>query len=285
LIPGGFKAKQVVEKNDCMAPSSPPAPFRLPPRARGGLASFAQGASLPVLAARFLAERPRLWLLCAIPLAINVLIFLVLLTWGYHAFAHALAVWLAGLTAWYWTLVVWLVKILFWFVTLLLVYFIFTPVALLVSSPFNDRLAELTERACGLTLPGDRSSLPRRLLRDTLYVIGAECTRLAFCGLVFVLLLCLNLVPVIGSIAYVGCSFYWACVSLSLEFSSYAADRRRLAWGRKWDLLRRNRALTLGFGAVVTLLLLVPFVNVLMVPVCAVAGTLLFGLMEGEAGH
>ena len=51
----------------------------------------------------------------------------------------------------------------------------------------------------------------------------------------------------------------------------------------KWTLLRENRALALGFGCMTAALLLVPFVNVLVIPLCAVGGTFFYGMTREKA--
>lgn len=239
---------------------------------------FVAGAALPFRGLSYLLHRPRLWPLVALPLLINLVIFAVLLGWGFSEFAATLDAWLAGHEGWYWSALVWLVRILFWAVVLVVVYFIFTPVALLVASPFNDRLAESVEHTFGFAVDEHRPLL-KALVGDAVYSVVNEVKRSALALAVFVLLLALNLVPVIGPPAYVVAAFAWASWSAALEFTGFAADRRRMGLRRKWGLLRSRFGLSAGFGLVTALFLMVPFLNVLVVPVCAVGGTMLLGML------
>ena len=254
--------------------------YLLPRSHRNAALGFVDGTRLPFHAAGFLLARPRLWLLVAIPLVLNLLIFVGLIGWGFSEFADGLRAWLDGHTAWYWHVLLWLSRILFWLIVLVVVYFIFTPVALLIASPFNDRLAEHVERAAGFAIEDDRPLLTM-IASEVLFAIFCEAKRLAIAIGVFLALLPLNLLPGIGSVAYAAICFAWASWSVAAQFTGYAADRRHLGIREGWRLLRSNPSLTAGFGVVTAGLMMVPFLNVFIVPVGAVGGTFLFGLLAG----
>ena len=254
------------------------ADFSLPRLSNNGIGRLLQGIGLPFRAAAFLFARPRLWHLVIFPLAVNTLLFAGLLFWGFVDFAQWVDGWIAGHSAWYWAPIVFILKTLFWIVALLVVYFVFTPIALVIAAPFNDRLAEHVERACGFALPEDNRSIVRIITSEIVFVLVGECVRMAVCIAVFLLFLPLLIVPVFGPPAYAVASFYWGCRCGALEFISYASDRRHVGFGGKWSLLRENYMLTLGFGLITIALLMIPFLNVLMVPLSAVGGTFLFGL-------
>jgi CysZ protein len=241
--------------------------------------SFMEGARLPLAGAKFLWRRPKLWILVLIPLIVNILLFGALITWGYSELAGLLDSWLQGLEGWYWTALRWLGRFFFGLVILIIVYFIFTPVALLIAAPFNDRLAEHVEIAFGFQIE-DQRSLIKMILMEAAFAIMSEAKRLIVVLAVFAVLLLLNLIPVAGSAIYACCAFCTACWFFALEFSSYAADRRHLGMRQKLRLLRENNSLSAGFGLVTALLMMVPFLNVLMVPVSAVSGTMLFGRLS-----
>jgi len=251
--------------------------------AGNSLTDFFRATSLPVRAAGFLLARPRLWLLVLIPLALNILVFVALMTWGFTGFSGLLRGWIEGREGWLWDVVKVVADVFFWAIVLLVVYFIFTPVALLIASPFNDKLAECVERAYGFAVPEDGRPFLAAILAEAVYALVCEFKRIALVIVVFVLLVALNLIPVAGNVLYVIASFCWAAWSAAYEFTSYAGDRRRLGLSRKWALLRSRLPATMGFGIVTAGLLLVPLLNVLVVPVSAVGGTMLFDMIrEGD---
>jgi CysZ protein len=94
------------------------------------------------------------------------------------------------------------------------------------------------------------------------------------------MILLLNLIPVLGNALYPPLVFLWGCLSAAFEFASYPADRRHFSFGRKWAAMRGHLAFALGFGCVTVGCFMVPFLNVLMVPVSAAAGTFLFCMVH-----
>ena len=244
--------------------------------------SFGQGAFLPFRALSHLGARPKWWFLIAIPLVINLVLFVVAITWGFTVFADMLRGWLAGHEAWYWAVLRFLIQFFFGLAVLILVYFVFTPLALLIAAPFNDRLGELTERALGIELPPDPRSLVHSISGEALFAVVAEAKRLGVVVGVFVVLLPLHLVPVVGSILYAVAGVYFGARFASMEFMGYAADRRHLGFSEKWAMTRAHHSMCMGYGLVTLGLLAVPFVNVFAVPLSAVAGTMLFSRVAPE---
>ena len=108
------------------------------------------GALLPFRALAYLFRRPALWPIVVAPLAINAIVFASLLGWGFGEFSETIQAWLAERTSWYWMFLIWLARIMFWAVALIVVYFIFTPIALIIAAPFNDWLADLAGALAGL---------------------------------------------------------------------------------------------------------------------------------------
>jgi len=67
---------------------------------------------------------------------------------------------------------------------------------------------------------------------------------------------------------------------LAIQYVDYPADNNKLSWPDMLAWLREKRWQSLGFGGTVYLALLVPFANILVMPV-AVAGATLFWVREG----
>lgn len=261
------------------------ADFALSPLKGEGIGAFFEGAALPFRGAFFLLARPRLWLLALIPLALNVALFAAALYWGGAFFSSALRQWIGGGhdAAWYWKIALGLAQFFFWAIVLLLVYFVFTPVALVVGSPFFDLLAEQAEEACGFRFQ-DGLPLWKSLLAMAFYSVVIQCKNLAVVLAVFALLLPLHLIPVAGSVLYAALSALWLVLTSTFQFTSYPCDRRRMRYREKWRLLADNWAFALGFGCSAAAALLVPFLNVMVMPACAVAGTFYYGMARDGEG-
>lgn len=240
------------------------------------LTTFFQGAALPFQAAKLLAQKVKWWPLALLPLLLNLLLFTGLFYWGNLEFVE----WLQDLLhhqwgdAWYAKVLAVTARVLFWLIAAVIVYFIFTPVALLIACPFNDILAERVEHFCGQAQPDNRPWW-KALPAEATYALVSEAKRLVVFGAVFLVIFVIGLIPLLQAVA-LPLSLIWMVWAAAFEFISYAADRRHLGLRGKSGLLRQNLPAALGFGTVTTLLLLVPFLNVLMVSLSAIAGTLLF---------
>ena len=223
----------------------------------------------------FLLRQPSLWPWALLPMILNVILF-VGLTWlGWHFFSDWVGAYLLQHEGWLWTALGWLLKILFWILTLLLVIFLFVPLGALIAAPFNDILSEKVERLYGGGSVDEGFSL-RALARG---VAVATATSLRLAMITIGLIACtlpLYLFPPIGPPLAGAISTAITIRFIALEFTSYSMDRRYYNYAQRRDFLRRNRARTLGLGAMAFCLMLIPLVNALFIPVSAVAGTLIF---------
>jgi CysZ protein len=147
----------------------------------------------------------------------------------------------------------------------------------LVLAPMQDPLSEATEVRVGGYVP-PKFAL-RRAVRATIESLKHTLARLVLMLAGFALLSPLNLVPAVGSVAWVVASTAWTMFWLAVEHVSTPASRRLVGFGRVVRALRQRPLLALGFGATLWVLLWVPVLNFLLMPVAVVSGTLLFRAM------
>ncbi len=226
---------------------------------------FRRGAAHALAGLRLLA-RPRLRRFVFVPLAINLVVF-----------GLAIA-WLAGIA----DLVVeradamlpdWLdwLRYIVWPVfvaaVLLVGFYSFTIVANVIGAPFNGILAERVEDLLDPTARRPPSPpFATELVRAPL----AELGKLARFALVAVPLLLRFVVPVLSVVAPL-LWFFFSAWTLALEYLDYPMGNHGIAFATQRRHLRRRRALTLGFGATVLAMTLVPVLNFVAMP-AAVAG-------------
>jgi CysZ protein len=148
-----------------------------------------------------------------------------------------------------------------------IVVFTFTAVALAVGDPFYERIWRRVETRLGGG-PADAEVGFWRGLGDSLRVLlvaGGLGLLLVLGG--FVPVAGQTLVPVLGVL--VGGWF------LALELTTWAFESRGVRLAERRRMLRRNRALVLGFGCGTYLLFLVPFAAVVLMPTAVAGATLL----------
>jgi CysZ protein len=69
---------------------------------------------------------------------------------------------------------------------------------------------------------------------------------------------------------------------MAIQYIDYPADNHKLGWNEMLAWLRKKRWQSMSFGGIVYLSLLIPVVNILMMP-AAVAGATLFWVRERGA--
>lgn len=143
----------------------------------------------------------------------------------------------------------------------------FTGVTLLVGGPFYESLAVRVEEAAG--------RVPDEVRAPVLRQVADAAVVAVMSGLVAVLFLCLGLVPAIGQTVVPVAAAVSSGYFLTLELTAIALERRGLRRRERLAALRRNRALSVGFGTSVFVVFLVPLGAVLAMPAAVAGGTLL----------
>ncbi len=166
----------------------------------------------------------------------------------------------------------WLLWPLFALAMALVVIFGFTALANLIAAPFNSLLSEKVEQLFG-GQPAPSLSWSE-VVRDLPRTLGSELRKLGYFLLRAIPLGLLFLVPGLNLAA----PFLWALFSawfLALEYSDYPLGNRGLRFREQHRHLRAHRPMALGFGAGVTLLTLIPLVNLAAMPAAVIGATLL----------
>jgi CysZ protein len=156
---------------------------------------------------------------------------------------------------------------------------VFVPVAGIIAGPFNEMLSEHLETA--LTgRPSPAFSL-RVFVHGFARGIAHGLRRVVATLIGLVLVFALGFVPVIGTIAATVLAMWLAARGASYDSYDSVLARRSLSYGDKMRYLARFRARTLGLGATVAALLLVPVVNLIALGVGAAGATVAALTLEG----
>ena len=201
------------------------------------------------------------------PLIINVVIFALVTVVAFYQFESLLEWLLSFLPGW----LDWL-RYLLWPVFAvalgLLFFFTFTLVANLVASPFNAPLAYAVEMHLGQASAQSGVKVP--LIRSVLKSVASELGKLLYIVMRALPLLILFVIPVVN----IAAPFLWIAFSawmLTMEYADYPMGNHELDFRQQIKVLKKRRFLSLGFGGTVTLALMVPGLNLIVMP-AAVAG-------------
>lgn len=201
------------------------------------------------------------------PLLINILIFAVVTMVAIYEFGDLLDWLLSYLPSW----LDWL-RYLLWPVFALalglLFFFSFTLVANLIAAPFNAPLAHAVEMHLGQVSGESFGNVP--LIRSVMQSFKSELRKLVYIAVRALPLLILFVIPFVNIVA----PFLWIAFSawmLAMEYADYPMGNHELDFRQQKAILKKRRFLSLGFGGTVTLALMVPGLNLIVMPV-AVAG-------------
>jgi len=222
---------------------------------------------------------PGLRLFVLLPLAINLVLFVGLIYLAGHQFSlwvdtlmPSLPEWLSFLSYILWPLFVVLVA--------LMVFFTFTMLANIIAAPFNGFLAEKVEVVVRGTDDFPAFSwgeliamIPRTLAR--------EMRKLGYFLPRAIGLFILSFIPVVNIVA-APLWLLFGVWMMAIQYIDYPADNHKLGWNEMLAWLRQKRWQSMSVGGIVYLVLLIPVVNILMMP-AAVAGATLFWVRERGA--
>ena len=225
---------------------------------------FSRGFTTPLRALSLILAHPKLILLSILPMAITLLVLsgtiYALLTGAWHTSNSFFESWVASYSGALSHVMVVLAGALLLYIT----FHTFTLFISLFSSPFNDFLAEETEKASGV-----HSTRPSLLTLVHVFFLDLRKTALS---LIFVACFGLfSFVPVIGFFSLFG----FALVN-TFTFVTYPQSRRKHGILESLSWMRQNWASSLGFGLVTLLLFGIPILNLFALPLSVVGGTMIF---------
>lgn len=204
------------------------------------------------------------------PLLINIIIFSAGLWFAFNQFDIFIDWALSGLPSWL-SWLEWIMWPLFALTFYGVVFFGFTIIANIISAPFNGPLAAAVERnLLGITEFSNNKSFSQEA-RDSIAneLVKLKYTLYLMMPLAFLSLLSLAF-PLIAPLVAVLWMIYTVWV-LTLEYADFPMANHSIAFKDIKTTLATKRFLSLGFGSLVMLATLIPFVNFLVMPI-AVAG-------------
>lgn len=230
---------------------------------------FTQGLSAALDGFRYLCRYPLLWRFGVGPVLVNIVVGLI--AWM-MVFQTARTMWDEFTTslpvAWYAPIVEWIGFVAIVLLSLAAGLISYLLLQSVFCSWFFSLLARRVEEHLGppgleltdLSIPAQ----VRDALRATLKLLILNA---------FVLVL--HLIPVVGSIAAMSLGLYVSAFILGSEFMGYPQELRGTRWLVRQEFAKRHRGATLGLGAVVSGLMLIPIVGAALQATSVVGAVLL----------
>lgn len=209
---------------------------------------------------------PKLRKFVLVPILVNLLLFIALTALLIQQFDQPLSFMMLYLPSWL-DFLAWIVLAVLALFLVLVYGYSFSMITNVIAAPFYGFLAERAEElVTGKQLDGETllQMIPRTLareLRKVWYFLWRS-----------LLILLLSFIPLIGPLI----AALWAAWSMSIQYSDYAADNHQWPFRTLRQSLRRRAPSSLGFGAIVMLGMMVPLLNILIIPAAVIGGTLLW---------
>ncbi len=236
----------------------------------GGIIDLLSGADVII---RNKALRPYL----LAPLLINIAVYALVIGLGVYFFADLVELFIPTGEGFYYSLLRFFAWIVFSVTLLVIVFFSFFAIACLIASPFNELLsAKYEEFITGVKIDEGFG-----------IAVGVwqECKRLLIYLPIICLLLILTLVFSFIPFLNLAVPVIWVVfggLMAAFEFVSYPLDRRGMGLGEKFAFIRRSFMRHEGFGIAVYLAMLVPLLNIMVIPSAVIGATRIVVSVEGK---
>lgn len=207
-----------------------------------------------------------------IPLAANFLLFIFMAITLFGLLPDTLQFLMTWIPSWL-PFIEWVFYGISGILFLLMYAMSFTVITNIFAAPFNGLLAEKIQRQAGLEIPETPITLviTRTVAREfkKLFYFITRGTLVALCLFALTFIPLLNLmVPVLA--------FIWMAWCLSVQYLDYAADNCQQDFKQLRKEAKKPFISTFGFGGIVAFLMMIPLVNIFIMPAAVAGATLLW---------
>lgn len=230
------------------------------------------------VATRFLVARPRLWGWALAPLGIIVALALMA---GLASFAGIgpLLAWLTHFRGMWGKALVWVTALLVGLAVTAITAFVLYFLVNIIAVPFYDGLSERVEHELtGKLQEPDWGTWLAALFWSAVH----SALTLALWACILLFSFALQVVPGLGTVLGGVFGTVASAIFLARETMDGPMSRRDMPYLSKYRMILRHKAVLGGWGLLLAMLMWVPIVNVLMMPVAVVGGTILFCAFEAS---
>lgn len=152
---------------------------------------------------------------------------------------------------------------------LVIFYFAFTALANFIAAPFNALLAEKVEQQ--LTGENLTEMTMAEMMKDVPRMLKREWQKMWYSIPRLIALFLLSFMPVLGQSVVPVLTFMFGAWLLAIQYCDYPFDNHKISFMQMRNALLQKRTMNFTFGALVSLFTMVPFLNLVAMPV-AVCG-------------
>lgn len=232
------------------------------------------GVLYPFRAIGLINRNRRLWGFVLVPIMVNIVVGLLLYVGLYAAGLQAIDRIISGEGFWL-GLLGGLLQLVLVLGLLLGVGWLMVRFGVVLGAPWYGQLSEQLEALLTGKAPPQSALTVANIAYDIWRALQFELKKLALALPIGLALLLIGFIPVVGQIvATVGGIILGATIAC-LDFFDAPQERRRRRFREKLGLIRQTLPTSAGFGLMAFGLVSIPFLNLLAIPLCVTAGTIL----------
>lgn len=217
--------------------------------------------------------RPGIRAFVILPLLANIIVMGGALWWLFSRFSGWISWLMAKIPGWLQWLdyLIWPVAV----ISILLVFtYFFSTIANIIASPFNGWLAEKLEaELTGRPAPDQGYA---DLIKDIPRILKREMVKLLYYIPRALVLLVLFFIPGIGQTIAPVLWFIFGAWMMSVQYGDFPFDNHKVSFPAMKQTLRRDNMTSLQFGSLVSVLTMIPFVNLFIMPAAVCGATALW---------
>jgi CysZ protein len=231
------------------------------------------GLSYPFRAMALINRHRQLWGYVLIPIGLNVLVGAALYAGLYLAGLRQIDQ--IGQSGGIATALELLVRVLYTLALAIGVGWLLVRFGVVLGAPWYGQLSEQLEQIVSGRPPTAPPLSLGRVAYDIWRALGFELKKLLLVLAIGLPGLLLNLIPVAGTLLATGLALALGALIACLDFFDAPLERRRLGFRAKLGVVRKALPASASFGLLAAFLASIPLVNLLAIPLCVTAGTLL----------
>lgn len=227
-----------------------------------------------------LIRKPGIRRFVIIPFILNLLVFALLINYSYQQFGDLLSWLIPSEDSWL-NWLRWILIPIFFSVVAVVMFFLFTVVASIVSAPFAAPLATAVE----FYITGNEDSPPfnwQEFSASIIPSIVSELKKVLYYIVITLPFIVLFIVAFFIPLLNVIASIAWLLVTawiLSVQYADYAFDNHGIAFTELRQRFGKRRFMAFGFGGSAMIMMSIPIINFILIPV-AIAGATAMSFKE-----
>ncbi len=217
-----------------------------------------------------LSFRPGIKRFVILPFLINILLMSAVCGWFLLSISQWIPQWIKDLPTWlHWLSgLIWPVAVIS---VLLVCSYLFSTLAGFIAAPLNSLLAEQVEASLLVKKSPDYNV--KSILFSLPHTMKREWQKLTYCLPRAVLLLLFFAIPGIGQLFAPMLWFLFSAWMLSVQYNDYPFDNHKISFRHMLTVLQQDRVHNLAFGTTISVLTLIPVINLLIMPVAVCGAT------------